>query len=168
MIFEWVANSEGWLVWNSNNPELKPVFKIDGDTLIKINPKKLNSVWKAKMEMVLDIWIPPGFEFVDGGYKMRFIDGFDLHGNKVFSYDNSLDACSFDIKYTASISSIFDIVKEIDERLGMTFADISPSNIVIDTESEEAHLIDFDDIIPIDADQQTVWNHNYNKIFFNK
>lgn len=165
MLFEWKKGDDGWLIWDSINAHLKPRFKMDNGILYKINPNKLHSTWRTKMEQVLEIWQPPDFEFIENGYKTRFIDGFDLHGNKVFVYNNDLEDCNFDPKYLPSIDSIFDTVERIRCKLGITFADISPSNIITDPNSDVAYMIDFDDIISPDGEQFKVWNYNTDKIF---
>lgn len=165
MIYSWVKNDGGILTWNSKGAEAKPRFMIVDGSVIKLHPNKLNEIWHSKMEKVLEVWHPLGFEFITNGYKLPFINGFDLHGNQVFSYDNELEDCNYDIKYLPSIKKIFDTIDLINNKIGITFADTSPSNIVVDPGSVTAHLIDFDDIIPLDEAQLAVFNANKDKIF---
>jgi len=167
MIKIWDSKNQN-LVGKLNGKEIVKIWRV-GNTVIKKNPSRLTKEWRIKAEKIFNIWQPSNFiDFTDGGYICDYIDGTDLHGNKIFcEHTCHPHNCILTIPEKYKVLEIFSNVIQVGNTLGFTFGDITCGNIL--KSHDNLYLIDFDVIIdyPPDNTYSVLWDNTLN-IIFNK
>lgn len=116
----------------------------------------LDKEWRRKFESILEVIDLPAFAFfIHKGYAAWFINGIDLHGERLEGGE------SFDVVLNdTQKEKIIDIFKDIvyaGIKTGYTLADFTRKNIMID--GNTPYLIDYDVIIEGEL------NEDYIRIF---
>lgn len=118
------------------------------------------------MEKIVLVSRPQAFvDFIQDGYITKFIDGSDLHGNKVFSCDGSCLTSPFLFQKKIDVLSIFSQAVEIGKTLGFTFGDITCGNMIVSDTG--VFLVDYDVIVdyPLASPSQRIWENTLRILF---
>lgn len=120
--------------------------KLIGDVVYKIDPK-LNDEWKEKLQEIMKYMGIPAFEgFIEGGYKTRYIDGFDLQEDRPFKPRHDIvRAFPLTTIQKKRVLKIFKDIVYAGIKTGYTLADFTKRNIIL--EGMTPYLIDYDVII---------------------
>ena len=131
--------------------------------ICKRDSLRLGESWKAKMEAILKMWNVPGFYgFIENGYTTKYVDGFDLQGNKPFEMDGNKVDVVVSNQLKLEVLELFGNAIRVGKALGFTFGDITCGNIF--TDGQKLYLIDYDVIVPypLSEEYESVWKNTLN------
>lgn len=132
----------------------------------KYAPDWCNEEWKSKASKLLSSYFTyPFHSFIKQGYITHLIDGTDLHGNQIFTMDNTKVKCILPDSRKYEVCNIFSLAISAGKELGYTFGDITCGNILDD--GKGLYLIDFEGIVPypLSPDYIHIWNNTLKIVF---
>lgn len=146
-------------------PDGRRVWR-EGNLVYKVDPNRLGDEWQKKFSGILDYYCPELlYDVIENGYVTRYVDGIDLHGNKPFDLDGSVQTCGLPPYGRLGVLKIFELARRAGGFLGYTFGDITCGNILFD--GTKFYLIDYEVITeyPLSQAYTHIWTNTLRIVF---